>query len=44
MLSDRLRDAQKSKQDMNELDMGVINKLHKAGARFERILKNFNIN
>ena len=43
MLSDRLRQAQQG-ENIDELDMGVISKLHKAGARFERILKAFNTN
>ena len=46
MLSDRLRQTQSSvnDDDSNELDMTVIEKLHLAGARFERILKKFDIN
>ena len=44
MLSDRLRHAQDGPEASGELDSAVLDKLHLAGARFERILKKFNIN
>ena len=44
MLSDRLRQSQSSENEETELDLAIIDKLHLAGARFERILKKFEIN
>jgi CRP-like cAMP-binding protein len=44
MLSHRLRHAQGGPDASGELDTSVLDKLHQAGARFERILKKFNIN